>query len=432
MTKTVVLRNFDFVSNTDKGLERAKNEDYLAYFDTLNGHVFIVCDGMGGHTSGEVASEKAVEAVGEFFNSRYFKNPFLAVENAIHFANKKVYNISKNNPEYYNMGTTLVLVLIRDNRAFYGHVGDSRLYAFRKNQLIQLTRDHSYVNKLVDEKIITEKEALTHPAKNEITRAIGLIDQIEPEVANSAYIPQEGDILLLCSDGLNNMLSHKELEKILSLNQPIRNKSDLLIEAANSKGGEDNITLQLIRFHNIDRQKDMQKGKSKFIKNKKIINTRNGMLVFLFLFFLLFFLLLSDNKEDNKTIGENNSLLISKKYMPGKSGRIIIYPYQLNENENFEDIANRFNVDVNYLSLLNPNITNEIKGKHLKIPIQDIYTVHYSEDIELICRKYNINMISLMKANNIYSKNIPIGIELIIPLSGNHYKKQKLQKIKEN
>ncbi len=417
MAQTVVLRNFDFVSYTDKGRERDKNEDYQAYFDTLNGHVFVVCDGMGGHMGGEVASEMAVEAIGEYFNIRYYKNPFLAVENAITHANKKVYNHAKNNPEYYNMGTTIVLILIRDNRVFYGHVGDSRLYVYKKNKLKLLTRDHSYVNKLVDEKRITEKEALNHPLRNEITKALGLFPDVEPEVANSAFIPKEGDVLLLCSDGLNTMINDKNIERILSGKESIDDKAGKLIQLALDNGGTDNISVQIIRFHNVDRAYEPIEKRNLIYKFSGLFRKKYAVATFfLIIVSILTVIFLSDNEEDNQ-LSENTPILISKTYLPGNSGKLIIYPYQINENETFEKIAEKFNVSVDYLISLNPNINTCEKGKHIKIPIRAIYTVQGAEDLDLVCKRYNISLVELMRANDFCSISVPVGKELIIPLS---------------
>ena len=252
MAQTVVLRNFDFVSYTDKGRERSENEDYSAYFDTLNGHIFVVCDGMGGHAGGAIASEMAVEAIGAYFNEQYYKNPFSAVENAMLFANRKVYEAAKSNPALHNMGTTMVLAMIRDNRIYYGHIGDSRIYLYKKKALKLLTRDHSYVNQMVDEKRISEKEALNHPLRNEITKAIGLFKDAEPEISNTAIIPYEGNILLLCTDGLNTMLEDKYIEQVLSSDKSLDDKAEELLSAALDFGGFDNVSLQLIRFHNFN------------------------------------------------------------------------------------------------------------------------------------------------------------------------------------
>lgn len=417
MTKTISLRNFNFISLTDKGIEREKNEDYLAYFDTFNGHVFVVCDGMGGHRGGKIASETAVEVIGDFFNSAYHKNPFEAIENAISFANQKVFTRSKQNPELYGMGTTIVLALIRDDRVYYGHAGDSRIYAFSQNKLKQLTRDHSYVNQLVDKKIITEKEAKSHPRSNEITRALGLADNIEPDVTSSAFLPNENDILLLCSDGLNNMISDKHIQKILSTNGVIEEKASELINQSIKKGGTDNISVQLVRFHNIDRDytpaaiKSFGKGKSaKYLLNKKAYFI--GILMTFFIAFLIFM-----NKKDKSVKPEKHDLIISKGYKTTKDGLLMIYPYKIKKGDKFESIAEKFNVNLDYLKSLNPNMYELIEGIHLKIPIQDTYIVQGDDELQLICDQYDIDLIDIMRVNDFYAKKLTVGKELIIPLA---------------
>ena len=417
MTKTVSLRNFHFVSLTDKGLERAKNEDYLAYFDTLNGHVFVVCDGMGGHLGGELASETAVEAVGFFFNEEYYKNPFEAVENAIVFANQKVYTRAKQNTEYYNMGTTVVLVLIRDDRVYYGHAGDSRLYVFSHKHLKQLTKDHSYVNQLVDRKVISAKEAESHPRKNEITRALGLSEEIEPEVTSSAFLPDENDVLLLCSDGLNNMLNDKHIQKLLSTDESIEEKASLLIEGANNNGGIDNISVQLVQFYNINKQYSPSKIKE---RKKRLVFEYLNRRKFYFLIGSLFFFVLALfflMKPEADSSNDNYKLFITKTYKTTENGLLMIYPYPIQSGDKLEDIAEKFNVDTNYLKALNPNVIRLSEGHHIKIPIQDTYIVRADDEIGLICEQYGILPVDLMRVNNFSSKNLILGQELIIPLT---------------
>lgn len=417
MTKTVSLRNFHFINLTDKGVERAKNEDYLAYFDTFNGHVFVVCDGMGGHLGGEIASETAVEAIGVFFNEQYYKNPFEAVENAIVFANQKVYTRARQNTECFNMGTTIVLALIRDDRVYYGHAGDSRLYVLSENRLQQLTKDHSYVNQLIDQKLISAKEAESHPRRNEITRALGLAENVEAEVTSAAFLPNENDILLLCSDGLNNMLSDRHIQRILLADKSIEEKASLLIDTANNNGGIDNISVQLIRFYNIDRQYTPQKinnfRKSILIKYLFVKKAQYVLVAFLVLALALFLLM----RKGDKTDTDKHGLFISKGHTTTKTGLLMIYPYAIQSGDKLESIADKFNVDTNYLKMLNPNISVLLKGKHIKIPIQDTYTVRTNDEIKLICKQYGIYPEDLMKVNDFYTENLIVGQELIIPLT---------------
>ncbi len=417
MTQTISLRNFNFISLTDKGLEREHNEDYLAYFDTFNGHVFVVCDGMGGHCGGEIASKIAVESIGVFFNTHYYKNPFEAIEDAILYANKKVFNHAQQNPELYGMGTTIVLALIRDDLVYYGHAGDSRLYAFSQNNLNQLTHDHSYVNQLIDKNIITKKEAETHPRSNEITQALGLLENIEPDVTNSAFLPNENDILLLCSDGLNNMLSDKSIQKILSSNIIIEQKASELINKAIKNGGIDNISVQLVQFYNINRNyKPEAISIWKKVKPQKFLLRNKVLLIGLFSIILAIYLIFF-NKKDKNTQPIEHEIIITKGYKTTSDGLLMIYPYKIQTDDEFESIAENYNLQPSDLKQLNPNIDKLIEGMHLKIPIQDTYIVQGDDEIELISSRYNIDPIDIMRINNFYENKLPVGKELIIPLA---------------
>jgi len=417
MTKTISLRNFDFISLTDKGVEREKNEDYLAYFDTFNGHVFVVCDGIGGHSGGEIASEVAVEAIGDFFNSNYEKNPFDAIESAINFANKRVFFRAKKDIDLLGMGTTIVLVLIRDNMVYYGHAGDSRLYTFLNDKLQLLTRDHSYVNQLVDKNIISEKDAKLHPRSNEITKALGIEKTIVPDVTSSAFIPKENDVLLLCSDGLNNMLSDKNMQQIISTNETLEKKASELIYQANNSGGFDNISVQLIRFHNIETNyepKALDTWEEKLLikhlfKKKKYFIAASIIILLTVLFFA------SGDNVQTQTNGYN--LIILKGQKTTEDGKLMIFPYKIDGVDNIETIAEKFNVNLQFLKSLNPNIHELIEGQHLKIPIQDTYIVQSDDEIEIICNQYSINSIDLMRVNDFCSIKLEVGSELIIPLA---------------
>lgn len=251
-TSTQELKNFEFGNATDTGKVRSNNEDYLGYFQTPNGYLFVLCDGMGGHQAGEKASQLAVESLKDFFNKEFYTSPQEALRKAIVEANWIIFSTSQKFSEYAGMGTTLVAVLIRDNQVFYAHVGDSRLYYFEQatQTLHRITKDHSFVQELVDRGLIKDEDAEKHPRKNEILRALGVHQEVTPEVGNLPILPADNDLLLLCSDGLNGMISDFQIAEIITdKNLNILQRTQKLIEKANEAGGTDNITVQLIRFY---------------------------------------------------------------------------------------------------------------------------------------------------------------------------------------
>ena len=255
MSKTRELRNFDFGNATDTGQVRQHNEDYMGYFECINGHVFIVCDGMGGHAGGSAASRMAVENIRAYLENHYFDLPEDALKAAIEYANGMIYRKSRENPELAGMGTTIVMVIIRNDKAYYAHVGDSRIYLFTSGVLHRLTRDHSHVQNLVDEGTISDEEAETHPRRNEITRALGISPSIAVESCLSPLHPANDDILLLCSDGLTSMIRDSRIAEVLAENISVQHKALKLTQMANDMGGADNITLQLVWFFNLANRK---------------------------------------------------------------------------------------------------------------------------------------------------------------------------------
>ncbi|MBO6178055.1 MAG: Stp1/IreP family PP2C-type Ser/Thr phosphatase [Selenomonadaceae bacterium] len=219
--------------STDAGSVRSTNEDALFVSkDTL-----LVADGMGGHAAGEVASSLLTETVKRYLNDKDFIDE-LVLKDAILLANEAILHKANEKPEYYGMGTTATLAYTNNNILYYAHVGDSRLYVFRNGELNQITEDHSYVANLVKEGVITEEEALHHPKKNYILRAVGIEKKLEVDTGKFAL--SKGDKLLLTTDGITNVLDKENIIKILS-NDDI-DPADMMIKLALKMIARDNIT----------------------------------------------------------------------------------------------------------------------------------------------------------------------------------------------
>ncbi len=241
------------VARTDVGKVRDINEDYIFLSDIFpNGTIMaIVADGMGGHIAGEIASKTAVEKICQIIetnmSSKLTEDEYKSLlKEAINEANTCVYNLSLNNEKYNGMGTTIVVALITDEWLILAHIGDSRAYLFNNNNYVQLTKDHSLVNELLLNGQITEEEALVHPQKNVLIRALGTDQKVEIDVIKINW--EKDQTLLLCSDGLTNYVSDKKIieminDSFLSIDQ----LADDLIKEANDVGGEDNISLVIIR-----------------------------------------------------------------------------------------------------------------------------------------------------------------------------------------
>lgn len=242
------------LAKSDIGRVREMNQDsyYVSDLEKDEIKLYILADGMGGYKGGEIASSLAVaSARNHIFNS--FKNTkkdresiLELIRQAVEVANKVVHEKAQEEQELHDMGTTLDVCLIYNNKVFIGHVGDSRVYRIRKNIIRKLTTDHSYVEKLVREGTITKEEAYNHPKKNMLMKALGIETPVEPDLIVKGFL--KDDILLMCSDGLTNMLRDNEIYNLL-LNNPEK-PEEALIKNANELGGYDNITTIII--DNID------------------------------------------------------------------------------------------------------------------------------------------------------------------------------------
>lgn len=236
-------------AKSDIGKAREMNQDYISLSDNEKYKIFIVADGMGGYKGGEVASSLASVSVKEYINNNIEKielnnkeEMLELIKNSIKYANTVVFNKSKEIQELEGMGTTIEVCLIYNNRAYIGHVGDSRIYRIRKNIIRKLTRDHSYVEDLVRDGTITREEAYNHPKKNMITRALGCYANVEPDLMVRGFL--KGDIIVMTTDGLTNMVRDDEIYNIVKENTEVAHEK--LIERANDLGGYDNITVIIL------------------------------------------------------------------------------------------------------------------------------------------------------------------------------------------
>ena len=251
LKSTSQFAEFVYTEQTHIGKVRKHNEDACAIFETPNGLLCVVCDGMGGHLGGDRASKLAIEEIGKYMASKRFDLGKLndALDQSFASAHVAIAYEAETNPLLKGMGTTCVAVLFHQDATFCAHVGDSRLYIFRNNELIRLTKDHSFVQTLVDEGVITEAEALYHPKRNLIERALGS-DDAQPDIANLGRVLQNlrvGDVFLLCSDGLSNELGDIEIKNFLENETlALEEKIERMMEHALKAGGKDNITIQLI------------------------------------------------------------------------------------------------------------------------------------------------------------------------------------------
>lgn len=232
------------LAKTDIGKERKINEDFFYISDEKDEvQLAILADGMGGYNAGEVASKTATQAVREYIKEHHLKKDIEeTIRQSIEYANKVVYEKAKTKKELEGMGTTLDVCLIYNNKIYIGHIGDSRVYRIRDNEMQRITRDDSYVQTLIEDGKITKEEAFNHPKKNMITKALGCMGDVVPNIYEEAF--KENDIILMTSDGLTNMVKEEKILEIIK--QDPEKAVDKLIKQANDNGGYDNITVVII------------------------------------------------------------------------------------------------------------------------------------------------------------------------------------------
>lgn len=239
--------HYEFGTQSDQGKVRHSNEDSFIADCQIN--LYLVADGMGGHAAGEIASKIAATAVREVMAAQMVQDVPLeeVLRSAVELANYRIYESQREIPEYTGMGSTLTALVFRNNHYYIAHVGDSRAYLLRDGSLDQLTEDHSHVWPLFEKGILKKSELPMHPCKNLITRAVGTHPQVSVDIEQGDV--REGDVYLLCSDGLTDTMTDENIFEILSTRgKTAREMVRTLVDAANAAGGPDNITVVVVRL----------------------------------------------------------------------------------------------------------------------------------------------------------------------------------------
>jgi serine/threonine protein phosphatase PrpC len=246
-----------YAAKTDVGMKRTHNEDYFSLLE--DEQLFMVADGMGGHASGEVASKMAADAIAEFYlrtkdeeatwpykmdrQLSYIENRLVC---GIKLANYRIFEAANQDIRFKGMGTTVVSLLLNSEKAYVAHVGDSRCYRIRQSKIEQITRDHSLLEDYMDAKPdMTEEEKRNFPHKNVITRALGMRDTVQVDIKH--HLIEDGDVYVLCSDGLSGMVRDQGIFEIVQDAADLESAVAQLVEAANRAGGVDNITALLLQ-----------------------------------------------------------------------------------------------------------------------------------------------------------------------------------------
>lgn len=364
---------------TDVGCKRAANEDWLTHFESPNGLVAVVCDGMGGHVGGQIASHTAIDAITQYMmQERKGDTPAQLITDAINAGNQAILNRAAQQPELTGMGATCVMLIVRDGLVFIGSVGDSRVYLIRNHTIKQLTKDQSYVQMLVDAGTLTAEQAEHHPRKNEITNALGLPSMEPATVLPSPIKPQAGDCFMLCSDGLSGMVSDKDICKVVSRQSEMSQQERVneLVERARINGGVDNITCQIVEF-SITPGGDPEEIIEKKRKKRQLVTAILGIAAIvaaLTIITLMFF-----NKKKNvhspeiTTLFETTDTIVNMKSVPFIDGSRFM---EIAENRDFGGVTIVENAADNYKVVIKQPLTvrdMEIKPANcVKITYTDV------------------------------------------------------------
>lgn len=445
---------FDFGNHTDRGLVREINEDAMAFYTIHGGYLLMVADGMGGHAAGEEASKIAIESIKNSFEQLDPQKPVHQVLlHSIEVANHNIFEYSNQHPSKKGMGTTIVVAFIFDNVITVGHVGDSRLYRYNPETGLQLlTKDHSFVQELVNQGIISEEEANYHPRRNEITRALGIHENVIPDIQQHTIRPN--DMFILMTDGVSSLLSFQQIFEIIS--NPQYNAQQIaqtLVNAANELGGYDNSTVQVIHFKNeFIHKTDQNSSINDTIKieiptyqsdnqstNAKPQSATKDSVLRYYLFIagtivtisIIFYYFLSKSQPTNlayhsnvttdtiqMTVEESNPMLEPKQNLQEP----LFCDYKVKKGDNLDLLSKLFNYPIDSIKALNQLNKNQIKeNQKLKFPIQAVYEVTKGDKIETIAKNFEVSTKDILKINQIKkAEKLSVGQKIYIPLKENN------------
>jgi PPM family protein phosphatase len=243
----------EVASLSDVGCQRENNEDSHLYWEPADDQAFqrkgrlaVIADGMGGHEGGQEASRLAVDTVREIYENSFRDDPQAALVESLTAAHTRILNFAEQHPAFQGMGTTCTALVVLGHQLYFAHVGDSRLYLMRQNQILRLTRDHSYVGRLVESGLVRPEDAENHPQRHILTAALGAGREVAVDGPEHSTPLRDGDTLLLCTDGLWSVVSESELEMAVAQAAPAECCA-ALVKLARERGGPDNITLQVLR-----------------------------------------------------------------------------------------------------------------------------------------------------------------------------------------
>jgi protein phosphatase len=244
----------EVASLSDVGCQRENNEDALSYWEPQSedqfrqkGRLALVADGMGGYEGGQEASRLAVDTIQDVYVRDPAIDPRDALLSGFRLAHERIRQYAEAHPEFQGMGTTCTAIALNDFRLYYAHVGDSRLYLLRGDTISRLTRDHSYVGRLVESGVLSSDEAEHHPQRHILTAALGAGGEMSADTPDSPMTLKSGDVLVLCTDGLWGLVQEAEILKLAS-SHDARTACAELVKLARQRGGPDNITLQVLRL----------------------------------------------------------------------------------------------------------------------------------------------------------------------------------------
>jgi PPM family protein phosphatase len=244
----------EVASLSDVGCQRENNEDALSYWEPQSdaeferkGRLALVADGMGGYEGGQEASRLAIETIQDIYDHDATSDPRDALLKGFRLAHDRIRQYAEAHPEFHGMGTTCTALAVNDFRLYFAHVGDSRLYLLRGDSISRLTRDHSYVGRLVESGVLRSDEAEHHPQRHILTAALGAGGEVEADAPVTPLVLENGDTLVLCTDGLWGLVTESEILEVVTQHNAAAACAEL-VKMARGRGGPDNITLQILRL----------------------------------------------------------------------------------------------------------------------------------------------------------------------------------------